>query len=185
MPSKPRQDGTDRRPRSDSALMSLPDDRQRELFDFCDGHRKDGLRKIRELLKDEQGVDVSLSTLSNWLNWYSLRAKIGNVSAMADDLARILKERPDLNLDDATIMRAAQAFFEAKAMQESDAETYVKLAGVRKGTAEIRIKERRIKIEEQKLRQAEAAKEVAKDTSLTPEQKEMRYREIFGLGAKK
>lgn len=184
MPTKPRNDGTDRRPRSDSALMSLPEDRQRELFDFCDGHRKDGLRKIRDLLKDEQGVTVSLATLSNWLNWYALRAKIGNVAAMADDLARILKERPDLNLDDATIMRAAQAFFEARSMQEGDAKTYVALAGVRRGTAEIRLKERRIALEERKLRQAEAAEQVAKNPTLTPEQKDMRYREIFGLGPK-
>ena len=70
-------------------------------------------------------------------------------------------------------------------MQENDAETYVKLAGVRRGTAEIQIKQRRLSLEEKKLRQAEAAKDVTKDTTLTPEEKEMRYREIFGLGAKK
>lgn len=157
MPRVPRQDGTDRRPRSDSALMSLPDERQRELFDFCDGHRKDGLRKIRELLKDEQGVEVSIGTLSNWLNWYSLRSKLANVSEMADSVARILKETPGLDLDDAKIMRAAQAFFEAKAMQENDAGTYVRLAGVRRGTAEIRIKERRLTLEEKKFAAVRAA----------------------------
>ena len=156
MPRVPRQDGTDRRPRSDSALMSLPDDRQRELFDFCDGHRADGLRKIRLLLQEEQGVTVSLSTLSNWLNWYSLRAKVQGVAAMADDLAKILKETPGLKLDDATVMRTAQAFFEAKAMQENDADTYVKLAGVRRGTADLRIRERRIRLEEDKVAQAKA-----------------------------
>ena len=183
MPTKPRNDGTDRRPRSDSALMSLPDDQQRELFDFCDGHRKDGLRKIRELLKDEHGVEVSLATLSNWLNWYALRAKIGNVAAMADDLARILKERPDLNLDDATIMRAAQAFFEARAMQENDSKTYVALAGVRRGTAEIRLKERRIRIEEEKLRRAETVEEVVK-SDLSPEEQKKRLLAIYGMGEK-
>jgi hypothetical protein len=185
MPRVPRKDGTDRRPRSDSALMSLPDDRQRELFDFCDGLRSEGLRTIRERLGAEKGVTVSLGTLSNWLNWYSLRAKVQGVAAMADDLARILKETPGLDLDDAKIMRTAQAFFEARAMQENDAETYVKLAGVRRGTAEIQIKQRRLSLEEKKLRQAEAAKDVTKDTTLTPEEKEMRYREIFGLGANK
>ena len=154
MPRVPRKDGTDRRPRSDSALMSLPDDRQRELFDFCDGHRGEGLRKLRVMLQEEQGVNVSLATLSNWLNWYALRAKIGGVAAMADNLARVLKERPDLNLDDATIMRAAQAFFEARAMEENDAETYVKLAAARRGAAELRIKERRVTLEEDKVRQA-------------------------------
>ena len=184
MPRKPRKDGTERRPRSDAVLMNLPEERQRELFDFVDGHRAEGLRKIRVMLQEEQGLTVSLATLSNWLNWYALRAKIGGVAAMADDLARILKERPDLNLDDATIMRAAQAFFEARAMQENDAETYVRLAGVRRGTAEIRLKERRIALEERKLRQAEAAEQVAKNPTLTPEQKGMRYREIFGLGPK-
>ena len=181
MPTKPRNDGTERRPRSDSALMSLPDDRQRELFDFCDGHRKDGLRKIRELLKDEQGVEVSLGTLSNWLNWYSLRSKLANVSEMADSVARILKETPGLDLDDAKIMRAAQAFFEAKAMQENDAGTYVRLAGVRRGTAELKLKAKKLDLEERKLRQAEAAEQVTKSTTLTPEEKEIRYREIFGL----
>ena len=182
MPRVPRQDGTDRRPRSDSALMSLPDDRQRELFDFVDGHRADGLRKVRLLLQEEQGVTVSLSTLSNWLNWYSLRAKVQGVAAMADDLARILKETPGLKLDDATIMRTAQAFFEAKAMQENDAETYVKLAGVRRGTAELRIKERRIKIEEQKLAREEQVEQVIK-SDLSPEEQKKKLLAIYGMGA--
>lgn len=185
MPSVPRKDGTERRPRSDAVLMNLPEERQRELFDFVDGHRAEGLRKIRVMLQEEQGLTVSLATLSNWLNWYTLRAKVQGVAAMADDLARILKETPGLNLDDEKIMRTAQAFFEAKAMQENDAGTYVQLAGIRKGTAELKLKARRIAIEEKKLLQAEAAKEVTKDASLTPEEKEMRYREIFGLGEKK
>ncbi len=180
MPRVPRQDGTDRRPRSDSALMSLPDERQRELFDFCDGHRADGLRKIRVMLQEEQGVTVSLSTLSNWLNWYALRSKVQGVAAMADDLARILKETPGLDLDDAKIMRTAQAFFEAKAMQENDAETYVKLAGVRRGTAELKIKAKRIDLEERKLRQADDAKGIAEDKTLTPEEKELRLKRVFG-----
>lgn len=180
MPRVPRQDGTDRRPRSDSALMSLPDERQRELFDFCDGHRADGLRKVRLLLQEEQGVTVSLSTLSNWLNWYSLRAKVQGVAAMADDLARILKETPGLDLDDATVMRTAQAFFEAKAMQENDAETYVKLAGVRRGTAELRIKELRIKIEEQKLAREEQVEQVIK-SDLSPEEQKRKLMAIYGM----
>lgn len=184
MPRTPRNDGTERRPRSDSALMSLPDERQRELFDFCDGLRTEGLRAIREKLDAEKGVKVSLSTLSNFLNWYSLKSKMRSVAEMADDLARILKETPGINLTDDGVMKAAQAYFEMQSMKENDAGLFVKMAKVRKGTAELRIQERRVRIEEQKLRQAEAAKEVTKDASLTPEEKEMRYLEIFGLGAK-
>ena len=93
MPKVPRKDETDRRPRSDAVLMSLPEDRQRELFDFVDGHRADGLRKIRVMLQEEQGLTVSLATLSNWLNWYSLRAKVQGVAAMADDLADMTLQR--------------------------------------------------------------------------------------------
>ena len=181
MPRVPRQDGTDRRPRSDSALMSLPDDRQAELFDFVDGHRAEGLRKIRVMLQEEQGVTVSLSTLSIWLNWYSLRAKVQSVAAMADDLARILKETPGLKLDDATIMRTAQAFFEAKAMQENDAETYVKLAGVRRGTAELKIKARRIAIEEEKLRREQQVEQVVK-SDLSPDEQKKKLLAIYGMG---
>lgn len=140
MPRVPRQDGTERRPRSDAVLMNLPEEKQRELFDFCDAHRGDGLRKLVGYLREEQGLAVGLAALSNWLNWYSLRSKLTNVSEMADSVARILKETPGLDLDDAKIMRAAQAFFEAKAMQENDAGTYVKLASVRRGSAELQIK---------------------------------------------
>ena len=185
MPRVPRQDGTDRRPRSDSALMSLPDDRQRELFDFCDGLRTEGLRAIREKLDAEKGVKVSLSTLSNWLNWFSMRSRFSMVAETSDFIARIMKETPGLKIEDEQVMKAAEAYFTAKSLKESDCDTYVKMMGVRKGTAEIRIKERRLTLEEKKARQAEAAKEVTKDASLSPEEKEMRYREIFGLGAKK
>lgn len=181
MPKVLRKDGGERRPRSDAALMSLPEETQAELFEFVDGHRADGLRKIRVALQEEKGIAVSLATLSNWLNWYSLRAKISSTAAMADDLARILKERPDLKLDDAQIMRASQAFFEAKAMQESDAKTYVALAAVRRGAAELRLKERRIALEERKLRQAEEAEGVAKRADLSPAEKEARIKEIFGV----
>ena len=181
MPTKPRKDGTERRPRSDSALMSLPDERQRDLFDFCDGHRKDGLRKVRELLKEEQGVEVSLGTLSNWLNWYSLRSRFSMVAETSDFVARILKETPGLDIDDEKVIKAAQAFFEAKSMQENDAGTYVKLMGVRRGTAELRIKERRLTLEEKKARQADDAKGIAEDKTLTPEEKEQRIKGVFGI----
>ena len=181
MPRVPRQDGTDRRPRSDSALMSLPDDRQAELFDFCDGLRTQGLRTIREKLETEKDVNVSLSTLSNWLNWYSMRSRFSMVAETSDFIARIMKETPGLNIEDEKVMKAANAYFTAKSLKESDCDTYVKMMGVRRGTAEIRIKERRLTLEEQKARQAEAAKEVTTNTSLTPEEKQQRYREIFGL----
>lgn len=185
MPTKPRNDGTDRRPRSDSALMSLPDDRQAELFEFCDGLRSEGLRAIRERLETEKGVKVSLGTLSIWLNWYSMRSKFALAAETSDFIARLAKEFPGLDIADEKVMKLAEAYFTAKSLKESDADTYVKMMGVRKGTAEIRIKERRLTLEEKKARQAEAAKEVTKDASLTPEEKEMRYREIFCLGAKK
>lgn len=185
MPRVPRKDGSDRRPRSDSILMSLPDDRQRELFDFCDGLRTEGLRAMREKLDAEKGVKVSLGTLSNWLNWYSLKSKMQSVAEMADDLARILKETPGIDLTDDGVMRAAQAYFEMRSMKENDSGLFVKMAKVRKGTAEIRLKERRLTLEEKKARQADDAKEVTKNSSLSPEEKEQRYREIFGLGAKK
>lgn len=151
MPRVPRKNGTERRPRSDSVLMSLPDDRQRELFDFCDGLRSEGLRAIRAKLSSEKGVKVGLATLSNFLNWYSLKSKLGSVSEMADSVARILKETPDLDLSDDKIMRAAQAFFEARAMQESDAETYVKLAGVRRGSAELKLKQRQADLRKESI----------------------------------
>ena len=181
MPRVPRQDGTDRRPRSDSALMSLPDERQAELFDFCDGLRTQGLRTIREKLETEKDVKVSLSTLSNWLNWYSMRSRFSMVAETSDFIARIMKETPGLNIEDEKVMKAANAYFTAKSLKESDCDTYVKMMGVRRGTAEIRIKGRRLTLEEQKARQAEAAKEVTTNTSLTPEEKQQRYREIFGL----
>jgi hypothetical protein len=161
--------------------MSLPDDRQAELFDFCDGLRTQGLRTIREKLETEKDVNVSLSTLSNWLNWYSMRSRFSMVAETSDFIARIMKETPGLNIEDEKVMKAANAYFTAKSLKESDCDTYVKMMGVRRGTAEIRIKERRLTLEEQKARQAEAAKEVTTNTSLTPEEKQQRYREIFGL----
>lgn len=182
MPRVPRNDGTDRRPRSDSALMSLPDDRQRELFDFCDGLRTEGLRAIRERLETEKGVKVSLSTLSNFLNWFSLKSKMQGVAEMADDLSRILKETPGINLTDDGVMKAAQAYFEMRSMKENDSGLFVKMAKVRKGTAELKIKAKRLELEERKLRQADEAKAVVQDDTLTPEEKDQRYKRIFGIG---
>lgn len=181
MPRKPRNDGTDRRPRSDSKLMSLPDDRQRELFDFCDGLRSEGLRTIRERLVEAHGVKVSLGTLSNWLNWYSLRSKMRGVAEMADDLADILKKTPGLNLTNDGVMAAAQAYFEMQSMKENDAGLFVKMAKVRRGTAELKLKAKRLALEERKLRQAEEAKGITENKALTPEEKERRLKGVFGI----
>lgn len=161
--------------------MSLPDDRQAELFDFCDGLRSEGLRTIREKLEAEKGVKVSLSTLSIWLNWFSMRSKFAMAAETSDFIARIAKEFPGLNIEDEKVMKLAEAYFTAKSLKESDCDTYVKMMGVRRGTAEIRIKERRLTLEEKKARQADDAKGIAGDKTLTPEEKERRLKAVFRI----
>ena len=79
-------------------------------------------------------------------------------------------------------MKLAEAYFTAKSLKESDADTYVKMMGVRKSTAEIRIKERRLTLEEKKARQADDAKAITEDKTLSPEEKEQRYKRVFGIG---
>lgn len=161
--------------------MSLSEAKQDELYAFLDGYRGEGLRGMRERLFGERKIRVSLSTLSNWLNYYAMRSKLSQVRAMADSVAKVLKSTPGLDLEDSKIQRATQAFFEAKAMEDNDAKVFVQLAGVRKGAAELKLKERQIAIEEEKLRRADKAEAVASSSTLTPAEKEAKLKAIFGL----
>lgn len=127
------------KPRSDSVLKTLPEERQRSVIDYLQAH---SLAETKKWLKDD-GLRTSTAALSEFWSWWQLRDRLrrneSTVNQLLDDLRR---EQPDL--DDAKIFAAGQRFFAALAIEQQDARDW-------KRTQDIALKKQLIGLERQKF----------------------------------
>lgn len=70
-----------KKPRSDSKLANLPEERQEEIFAWC----KEGLEAARDLCLAKHNLSVSLRCLSSWHAWrrQQQELQIGNAGVVA------------------------------------------------------------------------------------------------------
>jgi hypothetical protein len=125
-----------RKPRSDSRLKTLPEERQEQIAEYARGH---SLAETVTWLK-EDGFVTSAAALSEWLSWYLLRDQLErNANTVESVLDELKRSRPDLT--EAELFAAGQAFFSALAIEQRDAKSW-------KRTQDLRIKSQALKIEE-------------------------------------
>lgn len=130
------------KPRSDAVLLNLPEERQEQVWTWCNTPKKDGcaggLEHAQEQLAAD-GVKVSLSQLSRFCSWYRLRAEFRAADSAAKDVEEFLKaEAPGMSPE--KIAAAGQLVFTMQATRENDAEKFVSLESLRlaKTTAQTR-----------------------------------------------
>ena len=169
-----------RKQRSDATLKTLPEVVQEQLFELL---RTKSYAKVRLAAREKWEVVTSPASLSEFFRWYPTSRRLEVARSTADEVAKTLRALGDTKIDEAQIARASQAVFEAQAIRTGDAATYIGLAKIRLASEAGRRDERRIALLEKKAAQADAAEGVTRDETLTPEARQQRLREIFGLRA--
>ena len=172
-----------RKPRSDSLSAKLTEPQRNQLREWLgvDGIKYD---EAVDRVRDEFGVKTSATALcehyqSVVMPWKYARAR--DVAADFDKLA-------DGKFDDATRKRIAQLAFEIASSPRPDIDALSALSKILGDTAKLKLQQqkltndsRRVALLEKKAAQADAAKEVTKSLDLTPEQRDEKLKEIFGL----
>lgn len=148
------------KPRSDSKLKTLPEDRQEQIIEWIRTPKSEsspgGLQHAREQLAAD-GLRVSLRALSEFWSWWQLRERFTAADARTAQIVDLLKERsPDMSPD--RIREFGQAVFELEAIAEKDSEAYVSLQSLRLARESAETKGRQ-KEEELALKKAKFARD--------------------------
>jgi hypothetical protein len=164
-----------RKPRSDSALKTLTPARQQAIADHAATH---SLTDTVAWLRDD-GVTTSVAALSNFLSWYHLEQRLSRNQTVVETLITdIHRQHPKLPQDQ--LFDIGQSFFSALAIETQDPRVWVGTQRLAQRQQQIHLDERRITLLEEQAAKAAAAEAVT-TSDLTPEAKQQRMREIFGL----
>jgi hypothetical protein len=164
-----------RKPRADSALKSLSEERQAKIFDYMRGHTR---RETAEWLARD-GIELTLMVLTRFWRWYSAQRLLReNCSTVARLLAEMRKSDAELTASQLEVI--GQVFFTALAIKQKDSLSWKRAADVRVKHKGLALQERRVKILENQGK-AEKSDAPTAATPLTPEQKEAEYKRILGL----
>lgn len=174
-----------RKTRSDSKLLNLPEEQQARLADWLLGGMP--YHQAKELLAkpepDGFGVSVGLSALSSF--WQEvcgplLLTRRHQAVQTADSLAEEASKTPG-RFDQATIDSLKQKAFELSISPVAKPKDVKALFMLVLKARDQDLNERKIRILEKKAEQAEKAEQTLGDTTLTPDQRLSRMREIFGM----
>ncbi len=161
--------------RKDSKFSSLTDAQRDSLAELMLSG-KAGLEEVKDWL-GKKGVTVSLQSISEYYRNHVLPSKWRRMNRVAIALNKV----PDAAATDAAHRAVAQKVFELSTDPKADpkllSEFYkLMLAGQRQA-----VDERKLALLEAKAKAADAAQEALRQDGLTPEEREQKIREIFGL----
>lgn len=136
---------------------------------------------VQSRLQSEFGCKVATTTL------YALIHRRRNLRSLdrirtAQEAAEAINQLPGADaMDSATLKAASQLTFDLVSSGEADADSVSKLVNLLLKKQQIQQDERRLALLERKAKEADAAKATTADESLTPEQKQQKLRQIFGM----
>lgn len=165
-----------RKPRADSVLKTLSPARQERIVDHALGHT---LAETVAWLRDD-GLKTSSAALSEFLSWYRLRQRLSRNQSVVETLLTDLR-RDNPKIDPDELFKIGQSFFSALAIEQQDPDAWARTIRTDQRAQALELEARRVSVLEQKASQADQAAAVTGDTSLTPEQKQQKFREIFGI----
>lgn len=181
----------DPKARCDSKLKTLPEERQDQIAEWCRAAKTEtcagGIAYALEQLASD-GIKVSRRAVSEFFSWYRLREDFSGAESFATSVENALKkEFPDATPE--KLAAAGQLAFTAMATRQHDPEEfremqYLRLAEetartkARNEDRKIKLAERRVSLMERKL---EAVKGTVSDEKLSPEERQARLKQIFGL----
>lgn len=109
-----------RKPRSDSALKTLPEEKQAEIGQLLASR---SLTDVRSVLL-EQGITTSEAALSEFWSWWQLRAALRRREDRVGELVEQLRHE-DPAIPEARLFSLGQSVFAALSIAEEDGRTWV------------------------------------------------------------
>jgi hypothetical protein len=132
-----------KKPRSDSKLKLLPEERQAQIIEWINTPKSEscigGLQHAREQLAAD-GITTGLTALSEFYSWWGLRQLFSDAETFAEEQTELMKEFNPADTD------RAEAFgdycFLQRAMKEQDPKAFVALGSLRETRKHRELKER-------------------------------------------
>jgi hypothetical protein len=110
---------TEGKPRSDSKLKTLPEERQCEIFEYARTHT---LAETVDWLR-ANGVDTSSAALSPFLHWYRIRSQMtASEQTIQQMLEKVATQNPDITPE--RIYQLGQVFFAGLALAKQDPQAW-------------------------------------------------------------
>lgn len=172
--------------RSDAVLKLLPEERQQELWEWLHVPGNSLARAVEWLRQD--GIKTSKRALSDWFSWYAMRLKFKETERDTLNFQELVQEEmPELPQEKVT--QLGSAYFNMQAIKQGNPELFLMIQGAQhkakmdvlkyeQRERELVIAERRVRLIESKQ---EKAKKVLSDEELTPEQRDAKLKQIFGM----
>jgi hypothetical protein len=159
-------------------LADLPCVVQEELYQIA-------IKKLPNValawLKRTYRVQTSLGELLEWSNWFPLSRPLQRARVHVDMMEAVKKSHPQIERDAKKVARAGQIAFEQAAIEQKNLTQYLQLRKMRLKEEAQALTARRVKLLEKKAAQAEAAEKATRDETLTPEERDQKIKEIFGI----
>ncbi len=172
-----------RKPRSDAKLLSLPIEQQEQVAAWLTIENR-SYAEVVKACQEQFGLKVSTGALVHFYQTFAAPMQKARSAEFADEFAKLLGG----DYDKASLERARQLAFEAMMSPRPDIGTAKALLKVIGDSAKISIQKERLSLDarkvallEQKAAQADAAKAVTQNNTLTPQERDAKLKEIFGL----
>jgi hypothetical protein len=146
------------KPRSDSKLKILPEDRQSQIADFASTN---ALADTVSWLQ-ESGIETSITALSMFLSWHRLNQQVGrNETAVLTLLGDLAKQDPSLGPE--RLFDTGHQFFAASALEKQDPKSWsmIQQVAIRKAHSQLEFAKYHDNVEARKAaiqRELDAAK---------------------------
>lgn len=124
---------------------------------------------------DKWGVKASLGAVSSFYSRHAFSWRLERAKAASEDSSGLMSPE---QIESQQTRLLAQKIFEAIADTSCPPKVLLALRAQELKVQELRLAERRVQVLEAKVQEATAT---LQDTKLTPEQREKRMKEVFGL----
>jgi hypothetical protein len=171
---------SEKKPRSDSKLDSLPESRVVELRDGLLGGWR--YEDARAWLGSECGVSCSLAVLSAFYKRHCAPVLRERRQVAALKAETLIEDAGKTDWSAATLELVRQAAFDLMSGDTLDVKTAEKLLGIMLKSRDQDMGERKLAVLERKAAQADQAATVSGDGALSAEEKAARLKQIFGMG---
>lgn len=171
------------KPRADAKLKSMPQAQQDLLCEWLTVENVT-YAEARKRLAAQFSVKTSLASLSDYYSSVAVPWKYARARGLADELATMSEG----SFDAVTVKRLQQLLFEMSVSNRVDLrsiKTLAKIVGdshkLTLAQSRLELDKRKVKILEAKAAQADEAQAVTAAKDLTPEERQRKLKEIFGL----
>jgi hypothetical protein len=106
--------------RADAVLKNLPEERQLEIFELL---KEKSLAAARQHLR-EDGIRVSLQTLSEFYSWYALRMSLREAESDTENLLELIKQDAP-ELPEERLAAIGNALFNLRAIKSQDPKMFL------------------------------------------------------------